>query len=340
MMRYILAIFLLLLTAITSKISYDLYYTERQNNRILVSQVEQQNLEILALKDKLVAVNQSQTNNSNNSSATSSEDKALLSATQHQTFDEQQRVQQYQWVQDRLLFIDSLIKQQKLDIALLQMISLREDLSEHPRLAQSLNQAMIDALNKDQQQLVAFLQKNTSQQQALNILLQQVRMQLAQNPSLDQIQNSSSESSQWHWRNWFSISKTEKIPALTERHLQFRYIELSLLLTQNALSSGQSQFYQQQLLETISRLESYPDTYSQNLAKQLQAVLQQHLANVAIPTLSALNLMQNQTAPTTDNHANTQNNTPTVNPANQLSMTSNVPASSTANPASDTVSHQ
>lgn len=298
-MRYFITILMIVLMAVNAKISYDLYYKERQYTRQLHERLEQQNLRLLALNDQFIALqhHQNTANPSPTHAINSPTNNANTNKTNNPTSNPQNNpnaqnhntnIAEHHWIQDRLVFIDSLIKEHKISVALAQMIALKQDLALHHYVPDSLNLALTQALNQDQNQFAKYMQDFTAQQQAIHQLLKQLDQQFQQtnSESLDQ------KSNNWQWQTWFKLSRAEQIPNMGERHLHLKYLQLSLLLAQNSLMAGQQQFYQQQMQDLAQNLKHYPDSFSQDLFAQIQQILQQ--PQLELPSLTALHLMQNQ----------------------------------------------
>lgn len=282
-MRYFIVILIMVLMAVNAKIGYDLYYKERQYTRQLHERLEQQNLKLLALNDQFIALQHHQ-----NSQTTTKTPPTTPNPAPQNT---KSNLSDQHWIQDRLIFIDSLIKEHKISIALAQLIALKQDLSLHRYLPDSLNLTLTQAILQDQNQFAKYMQDYTAQQQAIHQLLKQLdqQFQQASSESLDQKQNN------WQWQTWFKISRAEQIPNMGERYLHLKYLQLSLLLAQNSLIAGQQQFYQQQMQDLAQNLKHYPDQFSQDLLAQIQHILQQ--PQLELPNLTSLHLMQNQQSP-------------------------------------------
>lgn len=290
-MRYLILIVMFVLMAINAKIGYDLYYKERQYTRQLHERLEQQNLKLLALNDQFIALQQNQSSTTSPTTNPTGKTPANTNPAPTQnhpitTTSTQHDVSYSHWIQDRLVFIDSLVKEHKISVALAQIIALKQDLTSHRYLPESLNLTVNQALEHDQSQFAKYMQTYTAQQQAIHQLLKQLDQQFQHIESLDQKQNN------WQWQTWFKLSKAEQIPNLSERHLHLKYMQLSLLLAQNSLMAGQPAFYQQQMQDLAQNLKHYPDTFSQDLFTQIQQILQQ--PQPELPRLTALHLMQNQ----------------------------------------------
>lgn len=169
------------------------------------------------------------------------------------------------YVIGRLQLIQSALQQQQFTLALEQMQDLRQLVIEKQPLAESLNQALLEALQRDQNRISIYLQQRTEHLQILQQQLNQV--ELAMSPkSLDRVEN------KWHWPSWLSIGRADQIPDLQNRALHYKQIQLQMLIARQAIYAGQHAFYQAQIEQIVQMLSAYPDQDSRDIITQLQKI--------------------------------------------------------------------
>ena len=267
-MNKILWSIVLVFVAWTCKLTMDVY-TWREQKMRLNENLEQQNQRIGKLYDQLVAL-QSQRIETTTATPTPVQPLTQTYSAQH-------------YVQDRVQLIQMLLQQQYFVEALEQIQLFKQQLLEQAILSSSLNQALIEALAKDQTAIAVYVQQRGEHVQILQQQLQQIERALQRKP-LAQVEN------KWQFSTWLRIGKAEQIPDFYQRTLYFKQLQLQILVAQQALYAGQIAFYQVQLQEIVEGLSRYPDHTARVIVTNIQQLDTRALSTP--PQLSALALVQ------------------------------------------------
>ncbi|KAA8732350.1 hypothetical protein F4V57_09765 [Acinetobacter qingfengensis] len=272
-MNKLLWFLLIILSVWTIKLSVEMYQLQNNQLNVLDSRFDQQTQRIDRLNDQIIALQNQKVPVVNHG----------ISKVAPQSVLQNNRYTVQNYIVDHLQLIQLTLQQQDFVAALEQIQTLRHKISQDQPLSESLNVALLDALAKDQMTLVNFLQQRTEQQTILQQQLHAIEREIHPQP-LDQPQK------KWLWSSWFSISKVDDTPDLKSRALHYQYLKLQLLLAQQALSAGQTVFYQTMLKEIVIDLRHYPDDLSKNMAVSLSKLSNTSL--IAPPKLTALALLQ------------------------------------------------
>lgn len=271
-MNKILWLLLLGLGAWTVKLSVDVYELKNLQMGNLTTSIDQQSQRIGSLSDQLTALK-----NQNSAAPRQTREAQPASADQAMAY----HIEEY--VHDRLQLINLMLQQQQITPALAQIITLQQQLMHEQPLPESLNTAVIQALQKDQQVINQYVQQRQQQ-------LQLLQQQLIQVENAMQAAPLNTEQQKWSWASWLHISKADNTPDLENRQLHYQYLKLKLVLAQQALSAGEIAVYQTQLTGIIHDLALYPDEHSQQLSRALQQLQKQPMMET--PQLSAAALLQ------------------------------------------------
>lgn len=263
------------------KLSVDVYQVNTKSLSILNTALDQQAQRLGNLNDQLVAMQQKQnasqpTANTNitalNTSVASSPQVEAHEYTKH-------------YVEDRLELTQLAIEQQQFNLALQYMHDLRQKLQEDRLFAgsETLNGALIAALVRDQANVLLYLQQRNEHVQLLQQQLKTLNLLLIPKPLTEQHHK-------WDISHWFTISKQSQVPDLAERNLNYKSLQLQVLIAQQALLAGQIEFYRQQVKDILQQVKVYPDEAARQSIKQLQQI--EHLTLSDIPRMTALALMR------------------------------------------------
>lgn len=297
-MNKIFWIILILLAAWTAKLNFDIYNLEQQKVDVLNRNFEQQTQRIGALYDQIVALQslhkmdsaasdsaQKQASTSATASTTSTPTTATstLTAPTAKLPNTAVKYEAQDAVIERLNVIQMYMTQQRFVAALENIQKLNQILVTQRPLSEQLNNALIEALGRDQTAITSYVKQRAQHQEILQQQLRQINTTL-QPQALDQ------SSDKWHWSNWFNLSKVDQVPDMEYRNLHFKHMQLQLLIAQQALYAGQIPFYRTQIQQTIEMLAAYPDQNNRKIIANLQKLETLSLSNP--PTISALSLLQ------------------------------------------------
>lgn len=277
-MNKIIGVILVILSIWVVKLSMDVYTFKKQQDEQINTSLEQQNQRIGKLTDQLVVLQkQSNTPTTSNKQPTQQvvvADNSPADIPLYTTRDV---------IYDKLQIIQTLLQQQRFNLALEQIQLLKQKIVEQQPLAESLNLALLQALGKDQNAITLYLQQRNEHEQVLQQELRQIEQEM-QPKSLDQ------EQQKWQRSTWWNVSKANRIPDMQNRTLYFRQMQLQLLIAQQALFAGQITFYQSQIRDVVEGLSVYPDKQARAIVARLQKLDLLPLSTP--PKLSALALMQ------------------------------------------------
>lgn len=192
-------------------------------------------------------------------------------------------------IQQQLDLIEFALQQQQYGYALEKLDHLDAQLADY-EIAETLQQSLAQALNKDRQVIQTFVNERQVQQQKVNQLLQQ----LDQTLTLEiQQQNLTVEvdSEEVFWKKWFKLEPANR-PAtqLMQRQFVLKEVQLHLLLARQLLLQGQYLAYQQEMSTVIQILQTLPDQKAQQLLKQLEEL--KGLSMLATPNLTTRALLR------------------------------------------------
>lgn len=268
-----------ILTVWVLKLSVDVYRVNTKSLSILNTALDQQAQRLGNLNDQLVAMQQKQT-----SLPIAAADVASLNTAQTQPhLDAHEYTKHY--VYDRLKLTQLAIEQQQFNLALQYIQGLREQLQQDKIFAgsETLNAALIEALVRDQANIVLYLQQRNEHVQLLQQQLKNLNQLLVPKPLTQQY-------NKWDISHWFNLSKQSQVPDLAQRNLNYKSLQLQVLLAHQALLAGQIDFYRQQVKDILQQVKMYPDEAAQQSIQQLKQI--ETLTLGGIPHMTALALMR------------------------------------------------
>ena len=93
------------------------------------------------------------------------------------------------------------------------------------------------------------------------------------------------------WQKWLKVDQVaEQTPALMNRKMILKELQIRVLLAQQALSNGELLAYQNILSLMLAELDSLPDQFSQKLKLKIQALKQKPMQ--PIPKLSSAAILE------------------------------------------------
>lgn len=276
-MNKLLWIVIILLTGWVGKLSFDVYQINTKSILMLNMGLEQQTQRLGNLNDQLVALQEKQIK------PTVTSDTVAQVVTQQNLDAKEKNYDAQTYVYDRLQLIQLALEQQQFNLALQDMQNLRQRLQQNNLLSESLNVALINALIRDQAVVVTYLQQRAEH-------LQLLQQQLKTLEKLLQPQPLESKQQKWDVSEWFSVKKQSTVPDLAQRQLTYKQLQLQVLLAQQALLSGEKEFYYQQIKDILSQIQAYPDLAAQQSIQQLHKIAEIKLSN--LPQMTALALMR------------------------------------------------
>lgn len=265
-----------ILIATIAKLSMDVYYTYPRTVQALNLALDQQNQRIGSLNDQLIVVQRGV----ENTAQPTISNKETLSLSVEKT---ELIYNKEDYVNDYIELIQFNIQQQQLDKALENIQNLKQKLITQPLLNESFNLALLEALQQDQKNLQLYIKQRAEH---LFVLQQQLTAleKLLQPAPLDKPEQ------KWDFKNWFSISKADDIPNLENHYLQYRYLQLKVLLAQQSLLAGQIDLYDRQMKDIKAQIIVYPNADAKKIIQQLQNM--ETMTLNAPPQMTAMTLVR------------------------------------------------
>lgn len=267
-----------LLIAAIVKLSMDVYYTHPRTIQSFNVVLDQQNQRIGSLNDQLIVLQRTMQNTTQVASVPVSQEIPSLTVEKTELIYNKE-----DYVKDYIELIQFNIQQQRLDQASENIQHLKQKLMTQPLLNEAFNLALLEALQQDQKNLQHYIKQRA---EILLVLQQQLNTlgTLLQPNSLDQPEQ------KWNFKNWFSFGKAENIPNLENRYLQYRYLQLKVLLAQQSLLSGQIDIYYQQMKDIKAQILVYPDKEAKQIIQQLKNI--ENMTLTAPPQMTAMTLVK------------------------------------------------
>lgn len=165
------------------------------------------------------------------------------------------------------------------------------DLSiEKYALADTLKQSLHKAVLQDKKQIQQYVVAKNSQIAQLSDVLEWVDLSLKKELKNDQLSLSQS-SELTFWQRWFKVDRVEEqTPAVLNRKLILKEIQLRIIFAQQALMKGQDLEYQNTLDAVIQEIDQLPDAYSGSLKKNLINLKQTQI--LSVPQLSSAAILE------------------------------------------------
>jgi hypothetical protein len=174
-------------------------------------------------------------------------------------------------IKQQLDLIEFMLKQQKLNEALDNLMNLDRNLEQYA-LAPSLKQSLHQVIAKDQQVIQQFASDRVAQQTKVDGLIHQLDQALTQEINMPKLSSGQPQTKHF-WQRWLVIEPAKQpAVALMQRPLILKEAQLRLLLAHQALQQGQYLEYQESLTEIIQLLHQIPDEKSRQLIQNIQKI--------------------------------------------------------------------
>lgn len=271
MNKWLLGITILMLIWVV-KLSWDLQQLKTIHISNLNMQMSQQTQQVGRLNDEFVAL-QNRVN-------TSEPSKNALTAN---NIDTQSIYSATEYYSDRISLTQIALDQQQFTLALDYIQELRQKLAADNTISDTLKNALMLALVRDQASIVSYLQQRSEH-------LQLIHQELAGLDKLLKPQLLDNKNNKWDLKHWFSLEKATETPDLMQRELFYQKLEFKLLLAQQALVSGQIKLYKTEISELIKLVALQPDEHAKTLSLQLRKIQQLNLGG--LPQMTAASLMR------------------------------------------------
>ena len=161
---------------------------------------------------------------------------------------------------------------------------------EQYTLAETLKQSLHQAVQQDRKIIQNYVQTRQAKIAQLDAILQQLDMSLKaeQNNTALSINHSSKA---YFWQKWLKVDQVaEQTPALMNRKMILKELQIRVLLAQQALSNGEFLAYQNILSLMLAELDTLPDQFSQTLKLKIQGLKQKPMQ--PIPKLSSAAILE------------------------------------------------
>ena len=260
------------------KLSYDVYTVTQQlgNLQNTLHRSEQKNA---TLNDQLIALqrhpsaNEAESKKENSTPIVASAVKSLspivLIKQQLELIQFALQQQQFVYAVEKLNELDNAVELYDLSVA----------------LKQSLHQTIAQDKSSIQQFTLARQQQIEKFDDVLLQLDQQLNEQIGKeqlSPARPQVEH--------FWEKWFSLEKVDQtMPALANRHMVLKEVQIRVLSAQQSLVQGQMHDYQKMLDLASQQLETLPDEGSRKLAQKIVQLKQ--LQMISIPKLNSFAVM-------------------------------------------------
>lgn len=258
-----------------AKLSWDIHQLNTLQLHHINMQIDQQSQRVGRLNDEFVALQNNLKTAVSIPSATISEGNTSQ--------DPQILYVARDYFADRIQLAQLAIDQQQFNLALEYIQELRQQLAEDQTISEALKDALLLALVRDQSNIVSYLQQRSEHLQLIQQQLSQLNRSLVPQ-SLD------ADDNKWDLSHWFSLEKASDTPHLLQRDIYYQKLQLKVMLAQQALLSGQVDFYRQQLAEVLILVDLQPDDKAKKIAQQVRKLQQMNLTR--LPQMSAIALMR------------------------------------------------
>ena len=191
-------------------------------------------------------------------------------------------------IRQQLDLVEFALMQRQNMIALEKIQQLQVDMV-HYDLAPALKQSMQQALNVDQKNIQDYANALLSDQDQLNVVLQQVDHLLLQELKKPELKIQD-EKQNYFWQKWFKVERSQHVAlGLNQRALLLKEVQLRLLVLRQTLMQNQYLEFQQELTDLLNVLEHLPDQNSQAIQQHLEQL--KRLPKRAQPQLSSRALL-------------------------------------------------
>ena len=242
------------------KLSYDLYAAQQQLSILQESQhkADQVNAN---LNDQLIALQR------NSTSTTVLKDQKKNSKISETQFNPTKLLLQ------KLELVQFSLDQHQFIYAIDQLGQVERMIGQY-ELADTLKLSLQRALEQDQKMIQQYVVSRNAQLTQIGDLLENIDVAI-KNEQKNQKLEITSKSEQSLWQRWFKVERIEQqTPALLNRRLILKEIQLRILFAQHALQQGQYLDYQTMLNLVIEELNQLPDAEAAKLKKRIQNLQQ------------------------------------------------------------------
>jgi len=252
-----LLILLLILSALwIVKISFDLYRLSAGQEALGQQQkaLEQRNA---SLNDQLAALNRQL---SSPAAPANAQDAPLAQPAG--------ALQPAALIGQQLDLVEFALRQQQYSLALEKLNQLNQNLELYA-LAPALKASLHQAVSKDRQMVMQFVNANAEQQNKLSAVLNQLDQGIAQEIKAQYAQPAPQPERSF-WQRWIQVESAQQpSPLLMQRSIILKEAQLRLLLAQQQLHKGQYLAFQQELTEAAQILKPLPDAKAKYFVQRL-----------------------------------------------------------------------
>ena len=267
-----LLILLLILSALwIVKISFDLYRLSAGQEALAQQQkaLEQRNA---SLNDQLAALNRQL---SSPAAPANAQDAPLAQPAG--------ALQPAALIGQQLDLVEFALRQQQYPLALEKLNQLNQNLELYA-LAPALKASLHQAVGKDRQMVMQFVNANAEQQNKLSAVLNQLDQGIAQEIKAQYAQPAPQPERSF-WQRWIQVESAQQpSPLLMQRSIILKEAQLRLLLAQQQLHKGQYIAFQQELTEAVHILKPLPDAKTRYFIQRLNAL--QKIPAITAPILN------------------------------------------------------
>lgn len=259
-MKKLLIVLVVIAVVWLAKLSFDVFQMNAQQTELMQQQTQLQQ-HTAGLNDQLVAMKRQLSGS-----------QATLTAPANQqslpTVESSNSIQPMVIIAQQLDLVEFAMQQQQFGVAMDQLNQLDQQL-EQLSLAPALRVSLHQVLEKDRDNLKQYvtarqtqLDKVRNSLQALDKLLEKEIQQPYVNPPTSKEQS--------FWQRWIQIESVQSpSPALMQRSLVLKEIQLRLILAQQVLNQGQYPQFQQELAEIIQIMQQLPDASIKSMQQRL-----------------------------------------------------------------------
>lgn len=259
-MKKLLIVLVVIAVVWLAKLSFDVFQMNAQNTELLQQQTQLQQ-QTAGLNDQLVAMKRQLGTQATTSIGSSS---APQPATDELTIS----IQPVVVIGQQLDLIEFALQQQEFGVALDKLNQLDQQLAQLS-LAPALRMSLHQVIQKDRESLKQYVTARQAQLDKVKNSLQALDKMLEkeiQQPYVNQTKNKD----QTFWQRWIQIESVQTpSPALMQRGLVLKEIQLRLILAQQILNQGQYPQFQQELTEIIQIMQQLPDPSIKQMQKRV-----------------------------------------------------------------------
>lgn len=259
-MKKLLIVLVVIAVVWLAKLSFDVFQMNAQQTELMQQQTQLQQ-HTAGLNDQLVAMKRQLSGS-----------QAILTAPANEqplpTVESSNSIQPMVIIAQQLDLVEFAMQQQQFGVAMDQLNQLDQQL-EQLSLAPALRVSLHQVLEKDRDNLKQYvaarqtqLDKVRNSLQALDKLLEKEIQQPYVNPPTSKEQS--------FWQRLIQIESVQSpSPALMQRSLVLKEIQLRLILAQQVLNQGQYPQFQQELAEIIQIMQQLPDASIKSMQQRL-----------------------------------------------------------------------